>query len=158
MSWQRLPPRARWLFYLQAGLRWAMFWTPVSVAVGAAGVAFGSGMLGVALGSAVWVGSFLATLWLPNFEYEAFGYRWEENALHIVRGVLVRSVVSVPASRIQHVDVRQGPLERFLGLSHIDVHTASGGSADAFVPGLEDEAAEILRQDLLRRIERDDGV
>jgi membrane protein YdbS with pleckstrin-like domain len=63
----------------------------------------------------------------------------------------------VPTNRIQHVDVRQGPLEQWLGLSRVLVYTASGMGADGVIPGLNVETAEALRDQLVRT-EGDGGV
>ena len=72
-------------------------------------------------------------------------------------GVLFRVWSSVPYTRIQHVDTRQGPIERALGLSRLLVFTASGMGADALISGLTEAEAARLR-DLLSRRGGDDGV
>jgi hypothetical protein len=77
--------------------------------------------------------------------------------LLISHGVLIHQVVSIPAGRIQHVDVHQGPIERALGLARLQVYTASGGGADGEIPGLARATADALREKLVRR-EADDVV
>jgi uncharacterized protein len=68
-----------------------------------------------------------------------------------------RHSVSIPLDRVQHVDTRQGPLERAFGLSNVIVYTAAGLSADGSIPGLDEEQAAHLRDALSRR-SGDDGV
>ena len=125
-----------------------------------AGVALGSlgsAVLGTVVAFALIV-FFLgfAVLW-PSLEYEHFGYSVREHDLFVQRGVLFRRRSSIPHNRIQHVDTRQGPLERAFGLSRVAVFTASGVSADGSIPGLTTEIAEGIRDELARR-GGDDGV
>ena len=89
--------------------------------------------------------------------WRAFGYEVREHDLFVSQGVLFRRTTSVPLSRIQHVDTRQGPLERLWGLSHLAVYTAAGMSADGSIPGLDEAMAAHLRDELGRR-GGDDGV
>ncbi len=152
-----LAPRAKVLFYLQAWSRWLLFWVPatgVAVAVGAwAWQPVYSAMVGLALLFAL----ALIALWMPLLAYTRYGYALRDQDLLIARGVLVRTVVAVPMSRIQHVDTRQGPIEQWMGLARVQVHTASGLGADGVIPGLELDTAEALRDQLVR-VEGDDGV
>jgi len=50
--------------------------------------------------------------------------------------------VRVPMARIQHVDIRRGPLERRYGLATVVLFTAAGAHA---IPGLALEVADQLR-------------
>ena len=114
-------------------------------------------LLGVLLGAAL-VGHslFMLLLW-PSLEYRAFRYAVRQHDLLVRSGVLFRRWSSIPLNRIQHLDTRQGPLERILGLSRLQVYTAAGMSADGSIPGLAEEDAERLRDELARRGD-DDGV
>jgi membrane protein YdbS with pleckstrin-like domain len=55
------------------------------------------------------------------------------------------------------VDVKQGPLEQWLRLARVRIHTASGIGADGVIPGLTLDQAELLR-DRLVRPSGNDGV
>ena len=55
------------------------------------------------------------------------------------------------------MDTQQGPIDRILGLSSLQLYTASGVSADGSIPGLAEEEAERLRDELSKR-GGDDGV
>lgn len=154
---ERLHPRVVQLWRLQGLLRVSFFWLPVSAGVGVGLGLVGGPILGVGAGlllGLVQVG--LALLW-PSLAYERFRITLREADLLIEQGVLFRACTSVPYNRIQHVDTRQGPLERALGLSRVLVFTASGLGADGSVPGLTEERAATLR-DLLSRRGGDDGV
>ena len=153
-----LAARARLLFYLQAFSRLAFFWVPASV-----GLAFGIGFLSSnALLGVVGAGSwfffvFLLALWMPTLSYARWGYALRDDELLITNGVIVRRVTAIPTMRIQHVDTRQGPIEQWMGLARVQIHTASGVGGDGVIPGLSLATAEALRDQLVE-VEGDDGV
>jgi len=55
-------------------------------------------------------------------------------------------------SRLQHVDIDQGPLERLFGLASLTVFTAGGRGATFRVNGLTPSRAEAMRDQILRSI------
>ena len=70
-----------------------------------------------------------------------------EDDLLVVSGILFRRLVLVPYGRMQLVDVRRGPLERYLGLATVQLHTAAA-TTDATIPGLPPDVAGRLRDQL----------
>ena len=154
---QALDPRAVQLWRLAGLVRLGVFWLPVALGVGGALGLLVSGPLGFVVSTLILgVAGLLALIW-PSLAYTRFRYALREHDLLVERGVLFRAWTSVPYDRIQHVDTRQGPLERALGLSRVLVFTASGLGADASIPGLDEGTAADLR-DLLSRRGGDDGV
>lgn len=157
VDFQPLDPRARLLFYLQAFSRLLLFWVPVTtvgIVVAAATVSL---TMGLVAGLSWLFLQFVLALWLPAIAFQRWGYALREDDLLIRRGVIVRSVTAIPLSRIQHVDTRQGPLEQWIGLARLQIHTASGVGGDGAIPGLALEAAEALRDHLVE-VKGDDGV
>ena len=154
-----LAARARLLFYLQAFSRLFLFWGPV-VVVASGALAYAWQPVGaVVVGAALFFVRFLIAVWWPWLSWQRWGWLDREDELLIARGVLFRSVTAIPLERIQHVDVRQGPLEQWLGLARVHVHTASGLGADGVVPGLLHPDAEQLRDRLVAAAAQgDDGV
>ncbi len=77
-------------------------------------------------------------------------WRWgvDELALTLRHGVVTRRVQALPFFRIQHIDTHQGPLDRALGMTGLNVHTASITSR---LPGIATSEAEDLRRELLER-------
>ncbi|MBZ4422892.1 PH domain-containing protein [Myxococcus sp. RHSTA-1-4] len=153
---ERLPPNALTLFRLSGLIRIAVYGVLGSFA---AFILSRTGLGGWAWlfpGAAVLVCGVLAA-WYPPRAHQRWGWALREHDLLIAHGVLVRRLVSIPAGRIQHVDVHQGPIERALGLARLQVYTASGGGADGEIPGLARETADALREKLVRR-EADDVV
>ena len=90
----------------------------------------------------------LALVW-PPMRYRRVSYRLDERGLQIRSGVLWRSIVDVPRSRVQHTDVQQGPIERGFDLATLLIHTA--GTQHAVIPlsGLEHGVALRIRDSLL---------
>lgn len=85
----------------------------------------------------------------PALRYRRFRFSLQGSRLWIRSGVLFHREKSIPLTRIQHVDVSRGPLERMFGLASVTVFTAGGRSATAQIPGLEPERADALRLELL---------
>lgn len=104
------------------------------------------------LGLSVWF-----VFWYPGQAYRAWGYRIDERVLEIRSGLLFRSLQLLPLSRIQHVDLQRGPLERLYGLSSMILFTAGTRDAAITLPGLDAEEAMRLRDHLLA-IGGDDAV
>lgn len=150
-------PRAVSLWRLSGLIRLAIVGAPISVAIGV-GVAWAlNPAVGVLLGGVVLVVQAASAVIWPALEYERLRYALREHDVLLQEGVLFRSWSAVPYTRIQHVDTRQGPVERALGLTSLYVYTASGMGADLRIPGLAEAEAARLR-DLLSRRGGDDGV
>lgn len=88
--------------------------------------------------------------WLVGRQVAALGYAERDDDLLVRRGVMFRSIVVVPYGRMQFVDVQAGPLARKLGISTVQLHTASPGT-DASIDGLTPDEASRLRDRLARR-------
>ena len=96
-------------------------------------------------------------LWYPARAYRAWGYRIDERVLEIRSGLVFRTLRLLPLSRIQHVDLQRGPLERVFGLASLVLFTAGTRDAAIPLPGLSAERAIRLRDHLLA-IGGDDAV
>jgi membrane protein YdbS with pleckstrin-like domain len=62
----------------------------------------------------------------------------------------------VPGSRVQHLDIRRGPLERHFRLATLVIHTAGTRHSEVSVSGLDNGDAERLRDHLARQTDDDD--
>jgi membrane protein YdbS with pleckstrin-like domain len=147
---ERLGPGALTLFRLEALIRSGFYGVPAAVfalfMLLTGNIVMAALVLGLAIALAL-----LLCIWYPPRAWKSWGYVVREHDLLITSGVLIHQRVSVPAGRIQHVDVQQGPIERSLGLARLLVYTASGGGADGVIPGLRLETADALRERLVRR-------
>lgn len=89
-----------------------------------------------------------AVAW-PRIEYRHWRYRVGPDGIQIWSGVVWRTAVTVPRSRIQHIDVSQGPLERSYGLATLSVFTAGTEFSRVNLPGLDHGIAMSVRDALL---------
>ncbi|MCS4489544.1 PH domain-containing protein [Corynebacterium sp. ES2794-CONJ1] len=84
--------------------------------------------------------------WIPR-QVHFLGWQETSEEIIIASGRLFRSIRIIPFGRVQYIDVLQGPLERIYGLKTIHIVTA--GDDASYIPGLEAETAEALRERLL---------
>ena len=89
-------------------------------------------------------------LWLIPRQVRAVGYAELADDLLIRKGVMFRSMAVVPYGRMQYVDVQAGPIARRMKIAQVQLHTASAGS-DASIPGLGEDEAARLRDQLIAR-------
>ena len=126
----------------------AIFW-----AIAAAGIAVASWALGHAWEwLPVWAPPLVvALLGLWSVLYAApkrlarWGWAWTGRELHVASGWLTRSHTIVPAVRVQHIDVTQGPVERMFGVATLVLHTAGTANSEVHLPGIAREDAERIR-------------
>jgi membrane protein YdbS with pleckstrin-like domain len=79
--------------------------------------------------------------------YRSWSYTERDDDLIVSRGLLIRRLSVVPYGRMQFLDVTAGPVDRWLGLATVELHTAAA-STDACIPGLELVEAQRLRDRL----------
>jgi membrane protein YdbS with pleckstrin-like domain len=75
-------------------------------------------------------------------EVRRLAYQLREHDLSLRSGVISHRVESLPFSRVQHVNVHRGPIERSLGLATLQVSTAG---PDISIPGLTRADAERIK-------------
>lgn len=109
---------------------------------------------GVILGVVVFL-AIVFVIRLPSRRYAARGYQISNDRLRVVRGLWWRSDTVVPFGRVQHIDVDQGPLERFFDISTLTLHTAGSHNASVHLPGLGRELAGEMREEIRAHIKRE---
>ena len=92
---------------------------------------------------------------IPNARFNARGYQISRDRLRVVRGVMWHSDTVVPFSRVQHIDVDQGPIERALDIATMTLHTAGSHNASVSLPGLGHELAVQMREEIRAHIKRE---
>jgi membrane protein YdbS with pleckstrin-like domain len=78
--------------------------------------------------------------WRWGMDHELLVLRW---------GIISHHERAIPISRLQHVDLTRGPIERLFGLTTLVVHTAGTSAASFDLPGLADAEARALRDRIL---------
>lgn len=76
-------------------------------------------------------------------------YALREQDILLTKGLIFRSLICQPILRLQHVEIKQGPLARLAGLSSLYVYSAGGAMHTFHIPGLEAQTAEHIRQFIL---------
>jgi len=92
---------------------------------------------------------------VPLRRYHARGYDHAADRLRVVRGILFRSDTVVPFGRVQHIDVDQGPIERFYDIATLTLHTAGNHNSSVNLPGLKHATALEMRETIRAAIKRD---
>ena len=88
--------------------------------------------------------------WLIGRRVRSYAYCERDADLLVTSGIMFRRLVIVPYGRMQLVDVKAGPIDRFFGITTVQIHTAAA-TTDAAIPGLEPEIAASLRDRLASR-------
>lgn len=158
-EWQRLDPRAielgRLTGWIAAATVMAMYsllvigmWVPVLFRRADEGLPW----LTLAL-TAFWPVLAALLAWrahvFPELHYRHTTWRIDEVGLAIRTGVIWRVEIAVARSRVQHIDVAQGPLQRRFGLGTLSVYTAGTEHSQVSLDGLEHGAALAVRDRLL---------
>ena len=79
---------------------------------------------------------------VPGLRWKRWRYEIRPDEVDLQRGILWIGRTLVPLARIQHVDTRQGPLQRRFGLSSVVFYTAAGPNQ---IPELSTPVAERAR-------------
>ena len=89
--------------------------------------------------------------WLVNKTYQIQGYAIREKDIIYRSGVFFRRTTVIPFNRVQHCEVKQGPIERLFNMRTLEVYTAGGQSSDLSIPGLSGDLAEQLKEFIIKR-------
>ncbi|WP_246191068.1 PH domain-containing protein [Pseudoxanthomonas taiwanensis] len=153
-EWQPLPRRGALLYALGTAAALAL---PLALVPGLAAAALLHlpKLAGIALagGAGLLLGGLVGVV-----RHRRIGWKLDADGFAIRRGGLWRVETLVPVSRVQHLDLERGPLERRLGLATLVVHTAGTRLAAVRLPLLALEDAEALRAHLARPVESDDAL
>jgi putative membrane protein len=126
-------------------------WVPVVLAV-AAGRGLGDGPTTVV---ALVVGITLLSLLWAAVSWWRFGYADGETSVVVTRGLLSRSVRTVPIDRVRGVEVEAPALHRLFGLVRVRIDAAAGSvggtEEELVVDGVPRAEGDRLRARLLRR-------
>ncbi|MFG0305264.1 MAG: PH domain-containing protein [Phycisphaerales bacterium JB040] len=93
-------------------------------------------------------------LWHLPRSYRAMDWCVHPDRVSLRKGVWWKRAITVPRVRVQHTDVKQGPLQRRFGISTLVIHTAGTQHAKVELQGLRLEVAEHLRDWLLEPTHR----
>lgn len=87
---------------------------------------------------------------MKSYHYKFYAIR--EKDLLYRSGMFFRQTVVVPFNRIQHVEMKQTPLDRKFDLAKLVFFTAGGSASDLKISGLYKEDAEKIRMYIIEKI------
>ena len=96
--------------------------------------------------------SFFLCIWIVSYHYFADPLKsWalREQDVSYSSGLIFRKAINQPISRIQHIELKRGPVERFVGLATLQVFSAGGHTHTFKIPGLELDTAVKTREFIL---------
>jgi membrane protein YdbS with pleckstrin-like domain len=87
----------------------------------------------------------------PVLLWRRWRYEIRDREVDLMRGFVSVTRTLVPMARVQHVDTRQGPLQRRYGLSTVVFYTAAGANeipqlATATAAEVRDRIAELTQE------------
>ena len=148
-DWQRLPARA-WRVFQIVGLTTAL---PPALLLGwVGGRRFPAPWDGASWWLALACVAF--AVWLSHKRHRWTWWKLDPDGFAVRRGRIWQWETRVPMSRVQHIDLKRGPLERAHGLASLVVHTAGTRLAGLDLSGIDQHDAERIREVLGREVER----
>lgn len=148
-DWEALPAAARLTYRLPAMLGFGLpplaAGTITSLVLGVRGEWLPPLLLAAAVLALIggWV--------IGGLRHRRTRYRLDDDGLSVRRGLCWQSETLVPRTRVQHLDLERGPLERRLGLATLVAHTAGTRTSALRLAGLGAERARGLRDALVDR-------
>lgn len=109
---------------------------------------------GVIVGPALFLLA-MFVLFRPFRIWVRIGYRLGQDQIQIQMGNIWRVDTIMPFSRVQHIDIAEGPLERLFGLATLVMHSAGTHNSVVGLPGLTRADAQDLRDHIRAEIRED---
>lgn len=157
VGWQRLPRRAFGVFVVASLVTSLIPGGILSLILRRLFIHHHHGQYVVHAIVAGWVLVLLGALWIAFRRYRYTFWRLDTDGFAVRRGRLWLWETQVPTSRVQHLDIKRGPLERMQRLASLVLHTAGTRLGGVHVSGLDESVAERLREHFSREIERQAG-
>jgi uncharacterized protein len=156
-EWQPLQKEARGLFALVGGIWSGCVGLGLSiVAVIIASSKIDSWWL-LAVAAVLMLALYISFgIWLGFNRWRYTTWKLDAEGLHVKRGRWWKSETLLPHSRVQHLDLERGPLERRRGLATLIIHTAGTRLQAVRLSGLLDAHAVSLRNALVPREKQDE--
>ncbi|UHA76153.1 PH domain-containing protein [Paenibacillus sp. 481] len=90
---------------------------------------------------------------IPIRRYNRWSYAIQEQSIELHHGIWLWKRTMIPMVRVQHVDMKQGPLLRRYGLASITISTAAGSHQ---IPALTVQTAEQVQRQVMAYAEVSD--
>lgn len=99
----------------------------------------------------IWLLLFTVALLFVRPRFKKKSYALRQKDIVYKSGLIWQSTTVIPFNRVQHCDIKQGPIERIFNLSKLNVYTAGGATSDLSVPGLKPERAQKIKDYIIKK-------
>jgi len=89
----------------------------------------------------------------PYLAYKKRNYMLREHDITYTTGLIWRNEVTITYNRIQHLEVSQGPIQKFFKLASLQLFTAGGQKSDMGISGLKPETAQKIKAWVAKKAE-----
>jgi membrane protein YdbS with pleckstrin-like domain len=84
-------------------------------------------------------------LWLAKAHFNRKKFKISHKHIAYQEGLIFQRETTVPFTRIQHIEIDEGPLERYFGLATLSIYTAGDSGRDLKINGLELQKAQEIK-------------
>lgn len=96
---------------------------------------------------------FLSIILIKFIGFKKRKYAIRDKDISYKCGIFFKSLTTVPFNRIQHIEIDEGPVSRFFGLSKLNVFTAGDSSDDLEINGLLQKDALKIKEFISSKID-----
>ncbi|MBU0930343.1 MAG: PH domain-containing protein [Nanoarchaeota archaeon] len=99
--------------------------------------------------------------------YNRYFYEFTPTNLRTEKGIIWKTYSNIPYERIQNVDIKRGVIARIFGFSTIMIQTAGysmpyksfwNRTSEGYIPAVSTEHAEKIREFLMKKIGKKEGI
>ncbi len=69
---------------------------------------------------------FLQIIIFPNIRYKRYKYLIGKDRIEVQKGLFIITTSIIQIKRIQKIELTNGPIDRYFGLSNVNIYTAAG--------------------------------
>jgi uncharacterized membrane protein YdbT with pleckstrin-like domain len=109
--------------------------------------------LGEAFGIAALVFNAVLGWMLVRLDYDLRWYMLSDRAIRIREGIRTIREKTIALANIQNIAIKQGPLQRFLGIADVEVKTAGGGGGTSGESGQKGHVGEPMHVAYFRGVD-----
>lgn len=147
-DWRALAPAARITRSIAGAITGLILSTPVAIIATLPLRPLGVAARLIAIVCVVVAGAAIG-VWIGRLRWKRTRWKLDEIGLHVRRGLIWRTEVLIPRSRVQHLDIERGPIERQFAVATLVVHTAGTQTHALRQSGLDAQDAVALRDALI---------
>lgn len=98
----------------------------------------------------------LASLATVSVAFRIKAYALRQKDILYRSGLINRHTTVVPFNRVQHIEIKTSPIDRWFGISRLRIYTAGGSQSDLSIPGLRTGLALQLKEAIIAKTATDE--